>query len=124
MMHSVTPTLSVLIEAPVTRDLHFYGKWFMAAHHAEMAWRKALKDPDFAKCVDSVTAAAIPDFEITASELFGRLGVRSRGCTLRLDEECLNDFVIMTELGFFVSRGDHYRMALPSRIKSGAVKAA
>jgi len=123
-MDSITPFLSVVIEAPTTRDMRFFGEWFIAAHRAEMFWKKALKDRVFEKRTGLLTMLYIPDFEIAASELFCRLGVRSPGCTIRLDQEFANEFSMMAELGFFVPEADHHRMALPQRITSRRVKAA
>lgn len=50
-----------VIESPKWGDAGFYGKWLLAAAHAETLWNDARIDPEFEKQVQRVRMAYIPD---------------------------------------------------------------
>jgi hypothetical protein len=43
---------------------------------------------------------------------------------VRLEDIEADEFTLMAAMGFFVCAGDHYRMAIPSRLTLATVKAA
>ena len=117
----------ILIEGPIWADAKFYGRWLVAADRANQFWLKALKNPLFEKQVDRLTIGSMPDFGIGATVMLSRLEKNFASFIVHLtsgDEELVDEFVMMVEMGFFVLTGHRYQMAIPTRLNMERVKRA
>ena len=126
MTIEITPksALGVLVEGPQWGDAEFYGNWLLASSRAEALWRSASNEPDFAKQVDRLRVVTIPDFGIAATELLMRLKDNLASFVINLNEDLVDEFVVMAEMGFFVRNGQSYQMQIPADLSLGKVKAA
>jgi hypothetical protein len=115
----------ILIESSKWGDAGFYGKWLLAAAHAETLWKEARIDPEFEKRVQRVCVAYIPDFGIGASAMLRQLLKRYRTTlVLDLDSEDAEDFAMMVTMGLFAFQNGRYRMRIPSDLSLAKVKEA
>jgi hypothetical protein len=115
-------SLGVLVEG--FGDAEFYGNWLLAASKAEALRKEAFDDPDFEKQVDRLTVIYIPDFGISATLFLIRLKDNLSSFVISFCEDEGVDFVLMTELGFFVRTARGYQMAIPADLTLTKVKAA
>jgi len=115
----------ILVEGPMWGDAKFYGKWLLAAAKADALWKNAIKDPSFAKQVDGLMMASIPDFGIGATVLLSRIEKNLASFMVCLNgEEEVAEFVMMAEMGFFALTGQRYQMVTPTRLNMQKVKNA
>jgi hypothetical protein len=125
--HTPAPSelLGVLVLAPPPKELEFYAKWFHAIHRAEELWKRAYADPEFEARVDRLFIGYDLNFEFTGAEIFRRLKPTLPGLALWLGEaECVDEFVLMAQLGFFKPDGEHYCIAIPEHVTFEQVQAA
>jgi hypothetical protein len=64
-----TGNFCVLVEGPKWGDAQFYGEWLIAAAKAQVLWKDALEDQQFAKQVERVRITYEPDFGMVATAL-------------------------------------------------------
>jgi hypothetical protein len=95
-----------------------------AAAKAERLWRKASNDPSFEKQIERLLIAQIPDFSIGATVLLSRLESNHVSFVVQLSGEEAGEFVMMTEMGFFVRTGQRYQMTIPTRLDIHKLKSA
>jgi hypothetical protein len=95
-----------------------------AAAKAERLWRKASNDPSFEKHIERLLIAQIPDFSIGATVLLSRLESNHVSFVVQLSGEEAEEFVMMTEMGFFVRTGQRYQMTIPTRLDIHKLKSA
>ncbi len=114
----------VLIEGPAWGNIEFYANWLQAAAKAEAFWKTAYNEPDYLKQVDRLSVIAIPDFGLAATELLMRLKDHFLSFVISSNEEVVDEFVMMVEMGFFVRSGKSYQMAVPTELSLARVKAA
>ncbi len=114
----------VLVEGPRWADVEFYGKWLLAAAKADALWKKAIKDAGFMKRVDRLMVVYIPDFSIAATVLLSRLEKNLVSLLVKLNEEEVEPFVVMVEMGFFARTGQRYQMVIPLQLNMDVVKSA
>jgi hypothetical protein len=114
----------VLIEGPAWGDAQFYGEWLLAAAKAQVLWRTALEDQEFAKQVERVCIIYEPDFGITATIMLMNLRAHWTSFVLDLQSEDGEDFAMMFSMEFFVQRGGACRMTVPPRLTLDTLKDA
>ena len=68
--------------------------------------------------------AQIPDFSIGATVLLSRLESNHVSFVVQLSGEEAEEFVMMTEMGFFVRTGQRYQMTIPTRLDIHKLKSA
>jgi hypothetical protein len=114
----------VLVEGPAWGDAQFYGEWLLAAAKAQVLWRTALEDQEFATQVERARIVYEPDFGITATIMLMNLRAHWTSFVLDLQSEDGEDFAMMFSMGFFVQCDGTCRMAIPALLTLDALKGA
>ena len=118
----------ILVEGPRWADAEFYGNWLLTATKTQALWEKAIKDPRFKKQIDLLTAHYSPDFDHSASLFLFQLKKNLVSFTIPLhnseDWAELDQFTLMTEMGFFVLTDGRYQMVVPAKMNIDVVKSA
>ena len=123
MTYDEPPPPCVVVEGPPWGSTpSFLGAWLTAAAKAEGLWTKALQSADFKKRVQLLTTMYIPDFGAAACAFVTCLRKPLfTAFVVRLEDIDGDEFTLMAAMGFFVRAGDHYRMAIPSRLTLATV---
>lgn len=114
----------VLIEGPRYGDAEFCGRWLLAAHKANIFWKSAAEDPNFAKQVERLQVVSLLDLAMAALGLLLALHRQFVAFMIQLDSEEGELFAMLTEMGFFARTGQRYQMVLPNRLSLKSVKSA
>lgn len=114
----------ILVEGPALGSAEFYGKWLLAASHAEGFWKKIQKERNFEEEFDPVCFIYMPDFGRAAALTIMEL--KEYETTLLIDLDQLEgwDFTMMFGMGFFAEFGERYRMIVPSALTEDKVRKA
>jgi hypothetical protein len=121
---TISENSCIAIEARPWGDVQFYGEWLLAVAEAEIYWREACRAPNFAKKIDILTVAYIPNFGIAALQMVLRLKEYRLSFVLDVASEEAEHFVMMLGMGFFARNGQHYRITVPPRLTVSRIKAA
>ena len=113
-----------LSKGPAWGDAQFYGEWLLAAAKAQVLWRTALEDQEFATQVERVRIVYEPDFGITATIMLMIPRAHWTSFVLDLQSEDGEDFAMMFSMGFFVQCGRTCRMAIPPLLTLNTLKNA
>jgi hypothetical protein len=119
-----TTDFSVLVEGPQWGDARFYGEWLLAAAKAQVLWREALQDQEFARQVERVRIIYEPDFGIAASLTVMKLRNHCTTFVLDLYTEDGEEFAMMVVMGLFVQCGHTCRMTIPPLLTLDSLKNA
>jgi hypothetical protein len=115
----------ILVEVPRSGIAEFYGNWLLAASKAEAFWKHAYGEPEFARKVDRLTVVYFPDFGLAGCGLLMRLNHRFASFIINFNEdELVDEFGMMAEMGFFFRSEESYKMAIPTDLSLMKVKAA
>ncbi len=95
-----------------------------------MVWQEALKEKDFEDRTLLLHAAYMPNFDLAACDFVMLLREHGTSFVLRLTDEgfeigCVpgDEFVLMTNMGFFELAHDRYRMVIPNELTPAKIKA-
>jgi len=117
----------ILVEGPSWGDAEFYGHWLLCAAKVNDLLQRAKKcDPEFCMAMDTLEILQCLDFGIMATVFLSQF-VDKQFHTFVIDADYsadLLDFVLMSEMGFFVLTGDRYQMTLPKNLDMDKVKQA
>jgi hypothetical protein len=116
--------MPMLVEGPAWADAQFYGEWLLAAAKAQVFWRDALEDQQFARQIERLRIVYEPDFGIGATVMLMNLRRHLTTFVLDLASEEGEEFVMMVGMGFSVQSGHICRMTIPSALTSETVKNA
>jgi hypothetical protein len=103
----------VLVEGPAWGDAQFYGESLLAAAKAQVLWKEALQDQQFAKQSERLRIVYEPDFGIAATLILMNLRGNWTTFVLDLEDKLGEDFAMMAGMGFFVQSGPALRMTNP-----------
>jgi hypothetical protein len=117
-----TEDFCVLVEGPAWGDAQFYGEWLLAAAKAQVLWKEALQDQQFAKQSERLCIVYEPDFGIAATMMLMNLRGHWTTFVLDLQDELGEDFAMMAGMGFFVQSGPACRMTIPSHLSLDTLK--
>ena len=118
----------ILLEKTREPDCRFVAAWLIKAAEAQEFWSEALTDPEFSDQISLIHVMARPHLAAFALEILGQL-TRSRHLAafgLYSHEIGLfcSELTLLIRLGFFVSAGTSYQMAVPNTITLAKVKQA
>ena len=114
----------VLVEWPAWGDAQFYGEWLLAAAKAQVFWRNALEDQQFARQIEHLRVVYEPDFGIAATVMLMNLRGHWTTFLLDLEDEQGEEFAMMAGMGFFVQCGHTWRMTIPPVLTQETLRGA
>ena len=124
-MHTLIQQRYVLVESFPKGDADFVGRWLFAAYKANEIWREAVRDAQFYAQVQRIEIAEEFHFTFSALDYLSKLDNKTVTLTFAVDDCDLGEpFAVMAPLGFFVSTGDRYQMAVPDTLTRERVKGA
>ena len=114
----------VLVEGPAWGDAQFYGEWLLAAAKAQVLWKNALQDQQFARQIEDLRVVYEPDFGIAATVMLMNLRGHWTTFVLDLENEQGEEFAMMAGMGFFVQCGHTWQMTIPPLLTQETLKGA
>jgi hypothetical protein len=119
----------VLLEHIDKLDCRFVATWLTKAAEVQELWLETEKDRDFWQEIGLIHNCIIPDLGAFALELVGKLEHSDYIAAIGLYSHdnfglFCSEFSLLARLGFFVTSGAGYMMALPNLIDLAKVKRA
>lgn len=112
----------VLVEGPAWGDAQFYSEWLLAAAKAQVLWKDASQDQQFAKQSERLRVVYEPDFGTAATVMLMNLRGHWTTFVLDLENEEGEEFVMMAGMRFFVQSGRIWRMTIPTLLTLDTLK--
>ena len=126
-MRQVQPQKSApysVIDGPKKCDAEFYGNWLIMAGGAERFWKRLLVEQKFAKRIERLICAFIPDFGIAATDILSALLRGGAHCAVNLWDDTGEEFTMMVKMGFFAETRGRYCLEVPGTMSANIVKSA
>jgi hypothetical protein len=124
-MNTKEETRSIaLVEGPTYSDAKFYGEWLLAAASAQALWDHFIEDGRFKSWRDTLTE--LPPLDEGATYFLYALWAENQiSFSVSVKDELeAGQFLLMTEMGFFILAGGRYQMAIPSNLDICRVRRA
>jgi hypothetical protein len=122
---AVSNDLWVLVEGPGPDDAEFLGRWLLAAAAADRALQEQFKrNPTLRKQISSLEVCYEIRFSAAATRFLALLMENLTAFTLSIEENWIDPFSIMADLGFFRLTGERYQMTVPPNIPGSAIEVA
>ncbi|MCK1629750.1 hypothetical protein [Bradyrhizobium sp. 162] len=115
----------VLVEGPGPGEAEFLGRWLLAAAAADRALQERFKhNTTLKQQISSLEIVYGIRFSSGATKFLELLMKDLTAFSLSLEDDWIDLFAVMADLGFFCLTGERYQMTLPSGTSGCAIEAS